>query len=738
MSWASLFVHVLLVACAITALFVFSEVTQAAQGRFWTGGSWRAWADVVLGSLLYAAVLAAGAGILAFGLSRLPVFSRRADITALATGLAAGLAVRWVLEWELGTADGGTWGVLALLVGGASLCVVLRVFRLLPVWVFCAVAAVALAAGVVLTPMVTRQLLTYAHRGALSAAIPWGWATVALAGGLIIAVFARRREGAAAAGVVGAILLAASLPLAFLAAPWFMPRQEPSMRRNVVLITADSLRADVCSVHGGDIPTPTLEKMAQEGVLFDRFYVPGPWTVPALCAMFSSKYPPGLTPGADTEQRVIEELSYHRFGPYFLDDDSKNFIERLRFDGRYRTGALIGNLAVLYQNWMLKGFEEVTFLDTLSYSVRGRFDLLPTLQAGLARLYPGLVRERTMDSTEALIEYANDYIARHRDENFFLWVHFMDPHTPFDPPARYRPDLPDAPEAWQQFPPYPGEPRVELAENVTDTEIHIARELYAGEVRYIDWAVGRILQTLRRHGLDDNTFVCFSSDHGEELYERGRYGHGYSMYDEVLRVPMVFTGPGITQGTVETPVSGIDLIPTFADLLHVTQRPEWRGRSLVPLMRGETLEDAPVYAQGTHHFRYHPEPLQAVIEWPWKLIRGLETANTELYNLAEDPLETANLANENASLAEALTVRLDEWSATFPMSFEEYTVGTDGLGEIPPDLREIFESQGYLGAAPDPNPHVDSGASRRADAPNRPQPSKNATANAQAPKELTP
>ena len=103
---------------------------------------------------------------------------------------------------------------------------------------------------------------------------------------------------------------------------------------------------------------------------------------------------------------------------------------------------------------------------------------------------------------------------------------------------------------------------------------------------------------------------------GEELYERGRYGHGYSMYDEVLRVPMVFTGPGITQGTVEMPVSGIDLMPTFADLLHVGQRTEWRGRSLLPLLRGETLEEAPVYAQGTHHFRYHPEPLQAVIEGP--------------------------------------------------------------------------------------------------------------------------
>ena len=700
-SRAGLFVHVLLVACAITLLFVFSEVTQAAQGRFWTGGSWRAWGDVLLGSLLYAAVLAIGAGIVAFGLSRLPVFSKRPDITALAAGLAVGLGVRWVLEWELGTANGGTWGVLALLLGGAGLCVVLRVVRLLPVWAFCAISAMALAVGVVLTPMVTRQLLTYTHRAALSMAIPWGWATVALVGGLIIATFARRREGTAVAGVMGAVVLAVSLPLAFLAVPWFMPRQERPMGRNVVLLTADSLRADVCSIYGGDIPTPALEKMARNGVLFDQFYVPGPWTVPALCAMFSAKYPPGLTPGADDDQRILEELSYHKFGPYFLDDDGKTFIERLQFDGKYKTGAFIGNLAILYQDWMLKGFEEVKFLDTLSYSVRGRFDLLPVLQAGVARVYPGIVRERTMDSTEALVEYAHDYIARHRNENFFLWVHFMDPHTPFDPPARYRTDVPDAPEAWQEFPPYPFDPRVEFAETLTDTEIEIARELYAGEVRYIDWAVGRIVQTLNRYGLEDNTFVCFSSDHGEELYERGRYGHGYSMYNEVLRVPMVLTGPGITQGTVETPVSGIDLMPTFADLLRVAQRPEWRGRSLVPLMRGETLEEAPVYAQGTHHFRYRPEPLQAIIEWPWKLIRGLETGNTELYNLAEDPLETADLANENVSLADTLTARLDEWSATFPMSFEEYTVGAEGLGEIPPDLREIFESQGYLGAVPE-------------------------------------
>lgn len=694
----SLHGHAVLLALVVALVFVLSELTLAAQGRYWTGGTAWQWAEAALGLALYTGVVWAGTEMLALLVSRFWKAPEHTDLLVLASAVLVGVALRWIVLWQGGWSLGGHWGMFAVLLLGTAACLALRVLTLVPVLEFCGVSIAALISAIVLTPMVTHLVLASPQRGSLSAAIPWGWAVVVAAGGAVLAALARRTEGLGAVRVLGLGILAAALPLALKIAPWFVPEARSPSRNNLVVITADSLRADMCSAYGGDIPTPALEELASRGVLFRQFQAPAPWTVPSLCAMFSSKCPPGLTPGAGEEQRELEELSYHKLGPYFLDDDGKTFVERLQYEGGYKTGAYIGNLAILYQDWLLKGFEERLFLDTLSYSVRGRFDLLPGLQAALANVYPPLVRERTMDSTQALVDYARDYIARHRNKDFFLWVHLMDPHTPYDPPQTYRHGPGDERTAWQEFPPHPAEDRVELAENMTGAEIRTARDLYAGEVRYVDHALGQVLHALEKVGIEDRTYVCFAADHGEEVFERGRYGHGYSMYGEVLRVPLVIAGPNIGQRSVDTPVSGLDLVPTFAGLLKDTTRPEWRGRSLVPLIRGESLDSVPVYAQATHHFRYRPEPMQTVIEWPWKLIRGLESGRKELYHLADDPGETRDAAQTQAGKAAELTAMLAEWSGTFPISFEQYTAQSAGqLGEVPSDLREIFENQGYLG-----------------------------------------
>ncbi|MFO7976867.1 MAG: sulfatase, partial [Candidatus Hydrogenedentota bacterium] len=624
------------------------------------------------------------------------------DLVVLVSGVLVALLLWWCLLWKGGTAA-RQWDVYAVLLLGAAACVVLRFTKVISVARFCATGIASLGAATVLTPMVTDLMLTYPQRGALSAAIPWAWAAVAMLFGIAIAGIGGRAGDSTGRRALSVLLIAFVLPVTLKVVPSFVPRKETASGNNIIVITADALRADMCSVYGGKVPTPALERMAGGGVLFRRAYAAAPWTVPSLCALFSSKYPPGLTPGADDEQRQREELSYHKLAPYFLDEDGKTFVERLQYEEHYKTGAFIGNLAIIYQHWLLNGFEEVRFLDTLSYAVRGRFELLPVLQTALAKVHPPLVRNRTMDSTDTLVQYAKDYIARHHNKNFFLWIHFMDPHTPFDPPKRYRSNVPEAPEAWQEFPPHPVEPHVEFAENMSETEMRIARELYKGEVRYIDWAVGKILRAVRRKGLNDGTYVCVSSDHGEELYDRGRYGHGYSMYDEITRVPLIVTGPDINKRTVDVPVSGIDLIPTFADLLEVSPRPEWRGRSLVPLLDGRNVEIQPIFAQSTHHFRYRPEPLQMILAWPWKLIRGLETGHKKLYNLAENPDETRDAAESHPKETENLNSMLMEWSETFPISFEQYTATrNETLGEVPPDLKEIFENQGYLGKAPEP------------------------------------
>ena len=685
-----------LVALVLALVFVLFEVTQAAQERFWTGGSWRQWADAGLGFLMYAGVLWAGTGVLALLASRLLRLSRHIDLVVVLSGLTAALAAWWYLSREAGPAGQAQWGVYAVLLLGAGACAALRLAGFLGVPGFCAVGIASLGAATASIPVVTHLVLTYPQRGALAAAIPWGWAAVTMVAGTAIAGMGGRAGDSKARRAAGVVLLAAALPLALEAAPWLVPRKGTAGGHNVLVITADALRADICSVYGGDTATPALEGLAARGILFRKAYAAAPWTVPSLCALFSSKYPPGLTPGANDEQRELEELSYHKFGPYFLDEDGRTFVERLQYNEQYATGAYIGNMAILYQHWLLSGFAEVRFLDTLSCSARGRFDLLPVLRAAVAKVYPPLVRERTMDSTETLVKYANDYIARHRNENFFLWVHLMDPHTPFDPPEAYRSGVPEAGRAWQEFPPRPIEDRIELAGNMSASEIRLARELYRGEVRYIDWAVGDILRAVRRNGLESRPYVCFASHHGEECMNGAVTAiNGYSMYDDLVRVPFM-AGRAVGRKRLDTPVSEIDLCSTFAT--SGRRRARMAGPQLVPMMRGEPAAAQPVMRRPPTIFG----TVRSLCRWSWrgrgKLITRLETGRKELYHLAEDPAETRYVAETQPREAGDLSALLAEWSNTFPVSFERYGgAPTAAVGEVPSDLREIFENQGYLG-----------------------------------------
>lgn len=538
-----------------------------------------------------------------------------------------------------------------------------------------------------------------ANRAELCASIPAVWACAAALAGIILYALGGMTGQARALRPAAAIPVALLLPATLLWTPWLAGTGRRPVGPNLLLITADAMRADYGSLYGGDTPTPSLESLAARGVVFDRAYTVGPWTVPSLCGMIASKYPPGLTPGAPDEQQAREELGYHQLASYWLDEEGKTLADRLHFEKGYATSAYMGNLAVIFHDWMFKGFRPHVFLDALSYSRRGRLDLFPTLQAALTRPFPRLSRERTIDSTRTLQAYTVNFLRRHRNRSFFLWVHFMDPHTPFDPPDAFRTDF-----ARGMTPPWNEEypPRgafVDIGEQLTADQRRVARDLYEGEIRYVDHAVGRILRELAALGLEERTYVFFSSDHGEELYDRGRFGHGYSLFEEQLRVPMVAAGPGVAPRRVEAPISHIDLIPTFADLLGVEARPSWRGRSLAGVLRGtEAAPPAePIFAQGTHYTRYEPEPQQTVITEQHKLIRGLESGTVALYDLDADPGERDNRVQDLPETAARLQSLLDDWAASFPASFGEFAQGDAALRPPTDDVRRLFEDLGYLG-----------------------------------------
>ncbi|MEA3365282.1 MAG: hypothetical protein U9Q79_06535, partial [Candidatus Hydrogenedentes bacterium] len=236
----NLHVQAALVALVAALVFFLFEVTQAAQARFWTGGSWAQWLDAGLGLLLYVGALWLGIEAVSLVASRIFKSAKHIDLVILVSGLLVALALWGFLLWK-GDMGSGPWGVYALLVLGVAACVVLRFTGFLSVAGFCAVGIASLIAAAVLTPMVTHLVLTYPQRGALSTAIPWGWAAVSMVFGIAAAGMHARPNNSSPRRVLGVLLIAFALPVALKVAPWFLPDKETNPGNNVIVITADAL-----------------------------------------------------------------------------------------------------------------------------------------------------------------------------------------------------------------------------------------------------------------------------------------------------------------------------------------------------------------------------------------------------------------------------------------------------------------------------------------------------------------
>ena len=259
-------------------------------------------------------------------------------------------------------------------------------------------------------------------------------------------------------------------------------------------------------------------------------------------------------------------------------------------------------------------------------------------------------------------DHAIGWLERHYKTRFFLWVHYYDPHAPYDPPQPFR-RL------------YPMDP-------------------YSGEIAYMDQEVGRLLDWIGQHGLDPRTLVVVIADHGEGLGEHGEKYHGIFLYDSTLHVPLIMAGPGVPRGKViQQQVRSIDLMPTVMAYLHLSSGPEVQGVSLWPLM----LHQRPVTTNYGYCETLYPRifmgwsELRAMRTPEWKLILA---PHPELYNLAADPEETSNLIARHP--AEAQDLRSQIWNVVggpgkdsrvtpLPLSAEE---------------RAQLESLAYVSAAP--------------------------------------
>lgn len=660
--------------------FIFLELLKAQRSSQWAGYPTAYGLGAGLALVTYALVIAAVVALVQWMGSRF--WSKRSPWPIDSIALLCGGAVVWVLlsvhREETPTLDDGIVAV-ALVGCAAVLALGLKWSRystagfgvaLALVWL-CGISAI-LSAG--------EYFLFSAARADEVTLYPAAW--TGLCGVLTFGLLSYSRRG-----LTGVAVLGIGLPLLSV---WALLRPGgagvDTTRPNLVFVVADTLRADYSSVYGGAVPMPNLEGLADSGVCFDQCYALAPWTLPSMTGLLSSQYPRSLTPGSG---HAVWSLQMNR---YEVDTREATLPMRLEAEG-YATGAVTANAFLPSIPGAMAGIQTQASSHPILLREEGYFGALPFLGALVEDWLPALAAIRPHNTTRSLDHYARAFIERNSKRPFFLWVHYIDPHAPYDPPESLR-RVQEGP--WPFFYPYAGGEAWNLPILGKNFQVAVpdrdyVKSLYEGEVAYIDAFAGDLLGALRDAGVADNTYVCFTSDHGEELWDHGEWGHGHALYEEQLHVPLMILGPGIVPRRVPEPVSAIDLLPTLGDVMGVSHSALWRGESLVPVLRGEKESPAskPIFAQGTTNKT--ETPMHMVTFEHYKLIRIAGTDSVMLFDLLADPKEQRDCAAEQPDRVAQLKQLLDAWLASFPSFFEE-----EEKTEFNRDLEEGLEGMGYL------------------------------------------
>jgi arylsulfatase len=337
--------------------------------------------------------------------------------------------------------------------------------------------------------------------------------------------------------------------------------------RSVVLLTVDALRADHLSSYGYDRETsPTLDRLAEDGVRFQRAYSQSSHTREAVPAMLT---------GRDPDAAVDEQ--------YLLSADT--VASRLA-DTEIATGGFHSNPFVSRAYGFDRDFD--AFDDDLHL---GQHKLLALAQRALDKL-----RNRHYARADRINERAFDWLDNRDSERFFLWAHYMDVHGPYEPPEPYRsrfgePELSDR-EAQRLY-----KRAIDDPESITERDRQTLIDLYDGEIAYVDEQISQFVAGLQDRGLWEETLVLVSADHGDAFGEHGYYEHPRYLHEELTRVPLLVLGEGVGSAVPSIPASTADLVPTVLSALGVdtTGLP---GDSLLELaVSAPTEDDRTVFSQ---------------------------------------------------------------------------------------------------------------------------------------------
>lgn len=480
--------------------------------------------------------------------------------------------------------------------------------------------------------------------------------------------FDRFHKHSSTAGQIGRLALWGGFALSILlvsavnTAAFALAGKSDIPQPNVILISIDTLRQDGVGAYGSTTSfTPAINAVAEGGAIFENAYSHSPWTLPSHAALLT-----GLTPTHLGIRKVQDRLGKKALS---LPEVLSNY--------GYSTGAVTSYVLVSQAYGFSQGFDEFNY----------------------SRDY----------NAEMIVDLAGRYINSRQKKKFFLFLHFYDPHWPYHPKL----------DIAKKF--YSEQPTPELAQfhntmNYYDWAVKalkgpeefvkFSKAMYEAEISYVDQALGRLFSNLINSGMINRTVIIVTSDHGEEFKEHGLMGHGLTLYDEVLKVPLIVRyPPQIPKNTqIDMHVQLTDLFPTILSMIGIENPVDFLDAK--DLTNGLILDETNSQQNFLAETAMSGETRYAVIEdnkkyiTPFELHFGEEISlshETEVYDLAKDGLESQNLAGAQPTLTAHLKKILSDKLESIEKSREEH--GSMRAGEskdLSAEEIERLRSLGYI------------------------------------------
>ncbi len=409
---------------------------------------------------------------------------------------------------------------------------------------------------------------------------------------------------------------------------------------NLIIISVDPLRARSMNMYGySKKTTPNIDRLSDVSLVFYNSVSVSSWTLPSHMSLLTGVYP--------SRHKITNKIGLAKDGKEFENNLQKvspgiiTLAEVLKDNG-YDTAGFTGGAADASEFGFDKGFD--------LYVDDGDF-------AGL----------------DPHMSKAIDWINSQKGKKFFMFMQGYDVHGQFVPEKGYDRKFLDSP--------YKGnltgskEEQKDFREQgitrgsifLTSDDVRFLTGIYDEKVFKMDEKIGRFIETLKQSGIWNNTIIVFTSGHGEELYEHGRIDHGHSLYEELIDVPLIIRIPGIDKKILSgEQVSTVDIFPTMLDLLGLgemkSKNQKLEGKSIVELLQnGDNNSD--VFLETDYRYSVFKRGLRSGDGW--KLIRDLETGETELFDVNNDKNEKNNLSEKNSGKLKEMNGKLDSFLNKF-------------------------------------------------------------------------